>query len=208
MTCGGTADEVCQGFARGATLDLAGADVPASLLVELLVGAPLQADGRIPALRLARAVVRGPLALPGATVTALVELTGCTFDEPIDLYAADLTGWRLIRCALPGLQAANLRVLSELALEDCTVQGPVALPDARLKGPLRLVNTYLDAAGGRALVGERVVVSGVLDARGLQAHGEVRLAGARVDGNIDLRGAQLLRPGVSELRRCSARRSR
>lgn len=101
-----TGDEVCKAFATGARLDLAGDDVPAALLVELLAGAPRQPDGRIPALRLAGAAVRGPLELPGATVPALVELTGCTFDGPIDLYAADLAGWRLTRCTLPGLRAA------------------------------------------------------------------------------------------------------
>lgn len=91
-------------------------------------------------------MVRGPLELPGATVPALVELTGCTFDEPIDLYAADLAGWRLAHCTLPGLQAANLRVRSELALEDCTVTGPIVLSDARIEGPLRLIGTRLDIA--------------------------------------------------------------
>ncbi|MGH3984110.1 MAG: hypothetical protein ACRDST_15870, partial [Pseudonocardiaceae bacterium] len=145
-----TADEVCQAFTAGARLDLAGAEVPAALLVGLLAGAPLQAEGRIPALRLAGAVIRGPLELPGATVPALVELTGCNLDEPIDLYAAELTGWRLARCTLPGLQAANLRVRSELALENCTVTGPVVLPDARIEGPLRLIGTRLDTAGGHA----------------------------------------------------------
>jgi hypothetical protein len=69
-------------------------------------------------LRLVKATVRGPLELPGATVPALVELTGCTFDEPIDLYAAHLAGRRLTRCALPGLRAANLRARRELALKE------------------------------------------------------------------------------------------
>jgi len=193
------ADEVCRAFARGATLDLAGGEVAAALLVGLLAGAPPQEQGLVPALRLAGAVVRGPLALPGVTVPVLVELTGCTFDEPIDLYAANLTGWRLTRCTLPGLQAANLRVRSELALESCTVTGPVVLPDAQVEGPLRLIGTRLDAPGAHALVGVRLVVSGVLDARGLQADGEVRLSGARVEGNIDLRGARLTRPGGDAL---------
>ena len=194
-----TTDEVCQAFAAGARLDLAGDDVPATLLVGLLAGAPQRAEGRIPALRLTGAVVRGPLELPGATVPALVELTGCTFDEPIDLYAADLAGWRLTRCTLPGLRAANLRVRSELALQVCTVTGPVVLPDARIEGPLRLTGTRLDAAGGHALGGVRLMIRGVLDAQELQAQGEVRLSGARIDGNIDLRGARLACPGGDAL---------
>jgi hypothetical protein len=108
---------VCRAFATGARLDLAGDEVPAapacraSLRYCTAAGQPhpRHATGRGNGPRPARA--------PGATVSALVELTGCTFDEPIDLYAADLAGWRLARCALPGLQAANLRVRSELALD-------------------------------------------------------------------------------------------
>ena len=73
--------------------------------------------------------------------------------------------------------------------------GPVVLPDARIEGPLRLIGTRLDTAGGQTLVGVRLMISGVLDARGLRADGEVRLSGARIDGNIDLRGAQLAHPG-------------
>lgn len=189
---------VRRAFVTGARLDLAGGEVPAELLVELLVGIPALREGGIPALRLAGATIRGRLELPGATISALVELTRCTFDEPVDLYAADLAGWRFVHCALPGLRAANLRVRSELALEQCTVTGPVELPDARVEGPLRLVGTRLDTAGGHALVGVRLVC-GVLDARGMQAEGEFRLSGARVDGNIDLRGARLVRPGGDAL---------
>jgi hypothetical protein len=200
VTHSGTAtDEVRRAFATGATVDLAGAEVPATLLAGLLVGTPPATGGGIPALRLAGALIRGPLELPGGTVTALVELTGCTFDEGIDLYAAELAGWRMTRCTLPGLRAANVRVRSELALENCAVNGPVVLPDARIEGPLRLIGTRLDVPGGHALVGVRLVVRGVLDARRLQAEGQVQLSGARVDGNIDFRGAQLARPGGDAL---------
>jgi hypothetical protein len=38
------AEEVCQAFAAGARLDLAGDDVPAALLVWLLAGAPQRAE--------------------------------------------------------------------------------------------------------------------------------------------------------------------
>ncbi|MGH4023331.1 MAG: hypothetical protein ACRDRV_01970 [Pseudonocardiaceae bacterium] len=185
------ADAVRRAFAAGSRLDLAGDDVPAALLVQLLVGEHPQHAGRIPALRLSTAMVRGQLTLPGATVGALVELSGCTFDEPIDLYAADLAGWRLTECALPGLRAANLRVHSELGLERCTITGPVELPDARVEGPLRMAGTSLHTPTGPALTGIRMVISGVLDARETRIRGELRLWGARVDGTIDLRGAEL-----------------
>ncbi|HEX2301077.1 MAG TPA: hypothetical protein VHH34_21645, partial [Pseudonocardiaceae bacterium] len=185
------ADAVCRAFAAGNRLDLADGEVPAALLVQLLVGEHPQHAGRIPALRLSAATVHGRLALPGANVGALVELSGCIFDEPIDLYAADLAGWRLTECVLPGLRAANLRVRSELGLERCTITGPVELPDARLEGPLRMTGTTLQTPSGPALTGIRMVVSGVLDARDTRVRGELRLWGARVDGTIDLRGAEL-----------------
>ena len=193
------AAEIRRAFTTGAVLNLAGAEVAGAQLAGLLVATPRSADGNIPALRLAGAVVRGPVQLPGATVTALVELTDCTFDSPIDLYAAELAGWRLTRCTLPGMQAANVRVHSELALQDCTVNGQIVLPDARIEGPLRLIGTSVHNPGDHALVGVRLAVRGVLDARRLCVAGEVRLSGARVDGNIDLRGAQLSRPGGDAL---------
>jgi hypothetical protein len=43
-----TTDEVCQAFATGARLDLAGDDVPAALLAELLAGTPQRTEDRIP----------------------------------------------------------------------------------------------------------------------------------------------------------------
>jgi hypothetical protein len=192
-------EQVREAFATGAVLDLDGAEVPAALLAGLLAAAPAGSKPGIPALRMVNAMVRGALALPGASVTALVECIGCTFDAPLDLYAADVAGIRLTRCTLPGMYAANVRVRSELALESCTLTGPCAVPDARVAGPVRLTGTSLQTPGGYALIGVRLVVRGVLDAKDLRAHGELRLAGARVDGNIDVRGAQLAHPGGDAL---------
>jgi len=186
------ADAVRRAFAAGARLDLTGQEVPAELLIGLLTGAPLPDEGGIPALRLAGAAVRGPLALRGASVSILVELTGCTFDQPIDLYAADLAGWRLTHCTLPGLRAANLRVRSELALEHCTVTGPIELPDARVEGPLRLTGTHLTAGNGDALDAAGLQVGGNLRGdRGFTAMGRVVLAGASIAGDAVFSGATL-----------------
>ncbi|MGB6162707.1 MAG: hypothetical protein WCF33_13330 [Pseudonocardiaceae bacterium] len=194
------AQEVRQAFATGAILDLAGVDVPAALLVRLLASAPRGAEGAapldvaglIPALRLANAMVSGPLQLPGVTVSVLVEFTGCTFDEPIDLYAANLTGWRLTCCALPGLQAANVRVHSELTLENCTVTGLVVLSEAQVEGNIDLRGTRLTGPGGDAVEASGVRVGGNLRCdRGFSAQGRVVLAGASVTGNAMFSGAAL-----------------
>lgn len=126
------------------------------------------------------------------TVSVLVEFTGCTFDEPIDLYAANLTGWRLTRCALPGLQAANVRVHSELMLENCTVTGLVVLSEAQVEGNIDLRGTRLACPGGDAVEASGVRVGGNLCCeRGFSAQGRVVLAGASVTGNAMFSGAAL-----------------
>jgi hypothetical protein len=140
--------QVREAYATGAVLDLGGAEISAALLSGLLAAAPAGSTPGIPALRLVNAMVRGALALPGASVTALVECIGCAFDTPLDLYAADLAGIRLTRCTLPGMHAPNVRVRSELALESCTLTGPCAVPDARVEGPVRLTGTNLQTPGG------------------------------------------------------------
>ncbi|MGH3796387.1 MAG: hypothetical protein ACRDSP_16025 [Pseudonocardiaceae bacterium] len=185
------ADTVCQAFATGAPVDLHGGEVSADLLVGLLTGASRR-DGGIPALRLTGAVLRGPLTLPGATVSALVELTDCTLDEPVDLYAADLAGWRFTQCTLPGLRAANLRVRSELGLEHCTVTGSIELPGARVEGNIDLRGARLARRSGDALDAAGVQVGGNLRCdRGFTAEGRVMLAGASVAGNAVFSGAML-----------------
>ncbi|MGQ0774908.1 MAG: hypothetical protein ACT4NY_10915 [Pseudonocardiales bacterium] len=186
------ADAVRRAFAAGARLDLTGQEVPAELLIGLLTGAPPQAQGGIPALRLAGAAVRGPLALPGARVSMLVELIDCTFDQPIDLYAADVAGWRLTHCTLLELRAANLQVRSELGLEQCTVTGPIELTDVRVEGPLRLSGTHLNAENGDALDAAGVQVGGNLRCdQGFTAAGRVVLTGASIAGDAVFSGATL-----------------
>lgn len=167
--------------------------VRADLLTELLAS-PRPAAGPVPALRLRGVTVQGTLCLQAAEVPYLIELTDCAFDSAPDLRMASVPGLALPGCRLPGLAAANLRVIGDLLLDDATVEGPIELDDAQLGGSLRLSGATLRNPGAEALSGRGLAVDGTLHAPGLAATGSVRLPGARVRGDVNLKGAQLRHP--------------
>ncbi|MBV9919726.1 MAG: hypothetical protein JOY78_02565, partial [Pseudonocardia sp.] len=160
-------DDLTDALAVGRECDLAGADLPAARLVELLT-APAPAGA--PALRLRRATVTGALRLHGVRVGVPVELRECTFVRAPDLRMAELTGLALTGSRLPGLRAGNLRVAADLLLDDgFDAAGPVDLTDAQIGGSLRLSGGRLRGGGDHALVADRVVVEGTWYARRLRA---------------------------------------
>ena len=188
----GPAAELADALASGRELDLRGAALPAALLAEVLTAPP---PPGAPVLRLRRAAVNGVLRLVGAHVRVPVELHDCLFTQAPDLRMAEFSGLALTGCRVPGLRAGNLRVAADLLLNDgFTAHGPVDLTDAHVGGSLRLSAGRLMAAGGRALIADRVVVEGTCYARRLSSNGELRLPGARITGNIDLAGADITSP--------------
>jgi hypothetical protein len=190
-------DDLTDALAVGRECDLAGAELAAARLVELLT-APTPAGA--PALRLRRATVTGALRLHGVRVGVPVELRECTFVRAPDLRMAELAGLALTGSRLPGLRAGNLRVAADLLLDDgFDAAGPVDLTDAQIGGSLRLSGGRLRGGGDHALVADRVVVEGTWYARRLRADAEVRLPGARVTGNVDLAGATLAAPAGDAL---------
>lgn len=163
----------------------------AEFLTELLTDQHAAKSG-VPALRLAGVAVHGELRLEGAEVTHLVELTGCWFSNRLDLRMARLAGLRLPGCRMPGLRGHNLSVDSDLVLEaGFSSNGQVDLTDARIAGSLRLSGAVLRKPGGHALLADRLVASGAIQARALRVDGSVRLPNARVGGNIDIGAAVL-----------------
>ncbi len=187
------AARLAQALATGHEWDLAGADLPAALLVAAMTA---QRPPGAPALRLRGAVVTGPLRLAGARVGFPVELLGCRFDQVPDLRMASLDGLALTGCQVPGLHAGNLTVAADLLLDDgFTAAGALNLTDAEIGGSLRLSGGRLGGGpGGRALYADRLVVEGTCYARRLHSTGELRLPGARITGNLDLAGADLSSP--------------
>lgn len=169
--------------------------LPAEFLVELLTIGERSEYGGVPALRLAGAAIDGELRLEAAEVPHLVDLTECWFSHRLDLRMARLAGLRLPGCRVPGLRGHNLSVDSDLVLEaGFSSTGQVDLTDAHVAGSLRLSGAVLRQPGGTALLADRLVASGAIQATALRATGSVRLPNARIGGSIDLGAAMLSNP--------------
>lgn len=124
----------------------------------------------------------------------------CVFDTTLLLDAARIAGSvGLPDCALPGLRAEACQIVGELALNSgCSVNGEVRLSHAKI---LRDFNceraqfgTGSDTTPSSAcpLVADGAHIGGdLILAAGFGAIGEVRLVGARIDGDIRADQARL-----------------
>jgi hypothetical protein len=190
-----TERSVVSAFGNGTRLDLAARPdrkVRAAVLAALLTGAYPVEPGLGPALRLDHATVVGQLDLEGRAVDSVIALRWCGFDQAPRLIMARLVGLSLRGCHLPGLRARNLRVGSDLVLEQgFTSTGTVDLTDGTVEGTLRLAGAVLRKPGGNALLGARLRVAGSISAVAMRAEGEVRLHGANVGGSVHLTAARL-----------------
>lgn len=172
----------------------------AEFLIDLLTGCDAPAPAGVSALRLAGVAILGELRLEAAQVPHLVELIECWFSHRPDLRMAQLSGLRLAGCRLPGLRGRNLRVDSDLVLEaGFTADGQVDLTDAHVDGSLRLSGAVLRRPGGSALLAERMVIAGAVQATALRVSGAVRIPNSRVGGNVDFGGARLSNPAGDAL---------
>ncbi|MEV4515690.1 hypothetical protein AB0K00_42900 [Dactylosporangium sp. NPDC049525] len=185
-------ERVRQAFAVGEPLNLGGADVPATLLMELLTG---ELPTRRAALRLYDARVTGKLVLSFAEVTCPLLVQESELLEAPDLYWARLafTGFRNTR--LPGLHAAGVTVAGHLRLSGIRCTGVVNLRGAKIAGGLLLDRAHLLQPGGTALLAERLELGGDLVAEhGFRAEGTLRLFQATVTGGIHLNDATVVAP--------------
>ena len=165
--------------------------IRAEVVAQLL----LDADVRTP-VRLAGARITGSLDLEGATLSRWLLLTDCWLDEPVSLCHATAPLIRMTGCHLPGLDAEDLCVHADLALEHgFTAHGEVRLARARVGGVLSLAGASLDNPGATALDAARLTVDHhmLLDT-GFTARGEVCITGAQVGGDLVLTGARLTNP--------------
>ncbi|UVS82678.1 hypothetical protein Actkin_06452 [Actinokineospora sp. UTMC 2448] len=190
-----TEREVLDAFGTGFRLDLGGRRVRGQVLAGMLTGAYPLGEGAMPALRLDDARVTGRFDLEGRTVETVITLRGCVFERTPALRMARLVSLHLRGCQAPGLRARNLRVASDLVLEDgFTCKGALDLTDATVDGSLRMIGATLRHPGAGALLGARLRVSGSVQATSLRAEGEVRLRGAHIGGSVHLTGARLSHP--------------
>ena len=174
----------------------------AEVLRELLLDGPAR-DGRIAGLKVWGARITGVLDLMYGTVDHPVRLRTCHFDETPNLYGASIPALVLTDSVLPGLTAGTLRVDGTLRITCCRIAGPVRLAGARISGALFANQARL---GRLDQVCEEPVlhlshaeVGADVWAVGLAAHGEVRLKGSTVGGQVNLDDAVLQNPGGEAL---------
>ncbi|MFF1627687.1 membrane-associated oxidoreductase [Streptomyces sp. NPDC058272] len=193
--------------------------VRAEVLRALLLDGPSH-DGEIAGLKLSGARVTGRLDLMYGTVEHAVRLRFCHFEQAPNLYGAQLRALVLSDSVLPGLSAATLRVDGVLRMTCSRITGPVRLQGAKISGAVFINGARLgrpsapdtpdpvngpdgpDGTDGtdRAASDEPVLQLNHADigtdlwAVGLVAHGQVRLNGATVGGQVNLSDAELHAP--------------
>src|SRR5580704_10177541 len=195
-----------RGLGRGRSLD-------ASSIRNILTGAdrpqpPQLIDPR--GIVICGVSIRGELDLEGVSAAIGLRFTGCRFEKPLNLSGAKLPWLFLDTCVLPAVAADRARI-DTLSIRGCELDGNRADPLIQLAGAqvaseLRLDGTRLVNRAGPALsapglsVGDGGTSVGVfldgLDAYG-RAAGEaaVQLSGAKINGNLMMRGARLVNRG-------------
>lgn len=168
-----------------------------------------QEDGEVAALRVMGARISGFLNVRYATAEYAVLLAGCHFEQAPNLYGAQLRQLNLSNSVLPGLAAATVRIDGVLRLTDCRISGPVRLGGSRITQALFFDRTRIGvnadgstAAGDEAVLQlNHVIVGDDMWMPALVVHGEFRLDGAAVTGQVLLNDAELLNPGRPHSRR-------
>ncbi len=174
--------------------------IRAEVLRALLVSGPSE-PGRVPGLKLYGARISGKLDLKYAVVDHPIRMRSCWFERKPMMYGAQLRAVVLGDSTLPGLTAATVRVDVVLRLSRCTINGPVRLAGARITGGLFLQEAVVRAGSLPDEVDEpplqlnHAEISTDIIADGLTVHGQLRINGATVAGQISLDRARLINPG-------------
>lgn len=138
-------------------------------------------------LRIHGAEIIGPLRPPSGdrknSHTAL-QFRSCRFDSPVDLSGADFLVLRFIDCTLPAFIGASLRVSADLDLSGSQFSGVFDYESELTQ--VGQCSVHLN----NAHIGGKLDLSSTLRSR-FTTCGTVRLDGARVEGDISLRGALL-----------------
>jgi hypothetical protein len=147
-----------------------------------------EADWKLHAkgVQLRGAHIEGRLDLEAATLRCPLALRGCYFPQLVTVAEAEAPALRLTGSRLPSLDARQLHTNGNLDLADTHIPGEVSLQDAHIGGNLSFAGAKLANAGGRALDADRLAVDGGMFCHGeFSCEGELRLAGARIEGQLD-----------------------
>ncbi|MFZ3469171.1 membrane-associated oxidoreductase [Streptomyces sp. 4.24] len=182
--------------------------VRAEVLTALLLNGPT-AEGLVAGLNVRGARITGKLNLKYAVVEHPIRLRACWFERKPLLYGAQLRVFVANDSTLPGLTADTVRVDVALRLSCCRISGPVRLAGARIAGGLFLRRAVIGtpATGGEDPEATREPVLQVnhadigtdVIAMELTVHGQTRINGTTVGGQVNLNEARLLAPGAIAL---------
>ncbi|MGW6689671.1 membrane-associated oxidoreductase [Streptomyces sp. NPDC054961] len=178
--------------------------VRAEVLAFLLLR-DLPAAGLVPGLNVRGARITGKLNLKYADIQHAIRLRACWFERKPVLYGARLRAVSLSDSALPGLTASTVTVDTALRLSCCHISGPVRLAGARIAGGLFLQKAVIGTPGPAeegqeaALQFNHADIGTDVIAMDLTVHGQTRVNGATVGGQINLNNARLLAPGGTAL---------
>ncbi|MFD0356353.1 membrane-associated oxidoreductase [Streptomyces sp. NPDC127110] len=177
-----------------------GRTVRAEVLRNLLVGGTAD-EGHVAGIKLYGARITGKLDLKYAVVDHPIRMRSCWFERKPMMYGAQLRALVLGDSTLPGLTAATVRVEIVLRLSGCRIDGPVRLAGARIAGGLFLQGAVIrqgslaDEADEPPLQLNHAEIGTDIMADGLTVHGQFRINGAGIAGQISLDGARLVNPG-------------
>ncbi|MBT2466803.1 membrane-associated oxidoreductase [Streptomyces sp. ISL-66] len=175
----------------------------AGVLSALLLNGPTR-NGQVAGLNVRGARITGKFDLKFAVVEHAIRLRACWFERKLLLYGSQLRALVLSDSTLPGLTAATVSVDIALRLSCCRITGPVRLQGARITGGLFLQRAVIGMPDApeteepplqfnHADIGTDVI------AMGLTVHGQTRINGATVGGQINLDDARLLAPAGTAL---------
>lgn len=164
--------------------------VRAELIAELLLGR--RGEVALSGLSLSSARIVGRLDLRGIHAVAGLRIRYCVFEHVLQMEQATLPFVTLSGNRLPGLSANGLRLVGDLRLLDERFYDDVMLRGARIGGDLHLNSVVIPI--GR-LVADRLRVEGDVSTHQVMVYSEhptgvVRLAGATIEGRLDLSGVR------------------
>jgi hypothetical protein len=147
------------------------------------------------------AQITGVLDLQSVQLARPFALRDCTFDKPISLRYATGETIRLPGCHVPSLDSTQLHLHGDFQLNDgFRSAGEVIMADVQIDGALVLSGGSFQNIHAIAIKGDGLAVGGdvYVEMNGtarFEAHGEVRLPGARIGGELRCGGALLNNPG-------------
>jgi len=148
----------------------------------------------------------GRLDFSFAQIKSPLTLVSCHIESTLVLRSASAQEIDLNGSCLPGITASNLTVQSNLLLNNVSIKGEVALQLAKIGGLFTCRGGKFENADGTALIADGMTVGDVFldqgfDGKGntfgrpFTATGEVRLAGAKIEGEFSCNGGKFEKPG-------------